>query len=70
VVDLAPTEQRAEVIGTYKMLVGLSDIPGPLAFGLIWDLFGLETPFLVGGAFCLICAILLSLSIPKQRRNV
>ncbi len=70
VTDLAPSEQRAEVIGTYKMLVGLSDIPGPLAFGLIWDLFGLKTPFLVGGAFCLICAVLLSLSIPKQRRNV
>ena len=70
VTDLAPSEQRAEVIGTYKMLVGLSDIPGPLAFGLIWDFFGLETPFLVGGAFCLICAVLLSLSIPKQRRNV
>jgi len=70
VADLAPAEQRAEVIGTYKMLVGLSDIPGPLVFGLIWDLFGLETPFLVGGAFCLICAALLSLSIPRQRRDV
>ena len=70
ITDLAPSEQRAEVIGTYKMLVGLSDIPGPLAFGLIWDLFGLKTTFLVGGAFCLICAVLLSLSIPKQRRNV
>lgn len=69
VADLAPVEQRAEVIGTYKMLVGLSDIPGPIAFGLIWDLFGLKIPFLVGGIFCLICALLLSLAIPTRRRD-
>lgn len=67
VADLAPAEQRAEVIGTYKMLVGLSDIPGPLAFGLIWDLFGLRIPFLIGGAFCLVCAALLFLSVPTRR---
>jgi len=69
VADLAPVEQRAEVIGTYKMLVGLSDIPGPITFGLIWDLFGLKIPFLVGGIFCLICALLLSLAIPTRIRD-
>ena len=69
VADLAPTEQRAEVIGTYKMLVGLSDIPGPFVFGLIWDHFGLETPFLVGGVFCLLCATLLLIFVPLQRRD-
>ena len=70
VADLAPAEQRAEMIGTFKMLVGLSDIPGPLVFGLIWDNFGLQTPFLIGGAFCLLCAALLILSVPRQRRVV
>lgn len=67
VADLAPVKQRAEVIGTYKMLVGLSDIPGPFVFGLIWDHFGLKIPFLVGGAFCLLCAVLLSLSVPTKK---
>lgn len=68
VADLAPVKQRAEVIGTYKMLVGLSDIPGPFVFGLIWDHFGLKIPFLVGGMFCLLCASLLSLSVPTKRQ--
>jgi MFS family permease len=68
VADLAPREQRAEVIGTYKMLVGLSDIPGPFFFGLIWDLFGLRTPFIVGGLFCLLCALIVLLMIPKRRK--
>lgn len=68
VADLAPVKQRAEVIGTYKMLVGLSDVPGPFVFGLIWDHFGLKTPFLIGGIFCLLCATLLSISVPTKRR--
>jgi len=67
VADLAPTEQRAEVIGTYKMLVGLSDIPGPFVFGLLWDYFGVTTPFQVGGLFCLLCAILVAILIPHAR---
>ncbi len=59
VADLSPIDQRAEVIGTYKMLVGLADIPGPLVFGLIWDTYGFKTPFWIGGIFCIICAAVL-----------
>ena len=70
VADLAPADQRGEVIGTYKMLVGLSDIPGPFVFGLIWDRFGLETPFLIGGIFCLLCTVLLSILVPTQIRDI
>jgi len=70
VADLAPVEQRAEVIGTYKMLIGLSDIPGPLVFGLIWDIYGLKIPFLIGGIFCLLCAALIFVSIPKLRKRL
>jgi MFS family permease len=65
IADLAPVDQRAEVIGTFKMLVGLSDIPGPFVFGLIWDYFGIETPFLIGGLFCIACAALMILLNPK-----
>lgn len=67
VADLAPADKRAEVIGTYRMLVGLCDIPGPFVFGLIWDLIGFETVFLIGGAFCLICALLLRFFVPMKR---
>jgi len=66
IADLAPIDKRAEVIGTFKMLVGLSDIPGPFVFGLIWDLFSFETSFIVGGIFCLLCAFLLWF-IPMKR---
>ena len=68
IADLAPTDKRGEVIGTFKMLVGLSDIPGPFVFGLIWDLFNFETPFIIGGIFCLLCALLLWF-IPMKRND-
>lgn len=67
VADLAPVDKRAEVIGTYKMLVGLSDIPGPFVFGFIWDMISFETAFLIGGAFCLLCALLLLLFVPIKQ---
>jgi len=67
VADLSPADQRAEVIGTFKMLVGLSDIPGPFFFGLIWDQFGVKLPFVVGGVFCLFCAVLVAALIPARR---
>ena len=70
VADLAPREQRAEVIGTFKMLVGLSDIPGPFVFGLIWDSFGIETPFVVGGLFCVACAVLMMWMFPGERAEM
>ena len=63
IADLAPIDQRAEVIGTFKMLVGLSDIPGPFVFGLIWDYFGIKTPFIIGGLSCLICAVAMQILI-------
>lgn len=66
IADLAPADRRAEMIGTYSMLVGISDIPGPLVFGLLWDVFGLEIPFIVSGIFCIACAVLLTLFIPKE----
>ena len=69
-VDLAPVDQRAEVIGTFKMLVGLSDIPGPFVFGLIWDYFGIRVPFVVGGLFYLLCAALVALLIPAGTHAV
>lgn len=65
IADLAPSDQRAEVIGTYKMLVGLADIPGPLFFGLLWDTFGIKIPFVIGGLSCLVCAVTMTLLIPK-----
>ncbi len=68
--DLAPADQRAEVIGTFKMLVGLSDIPGPLVFSLIWDHFGIGVPFVVGGLFCLLCTALVAVLIPAGARAV
>jgi MFS family permease len=69
VADLAPENNRAEVIGTYKMLTGFSDIPGPFVFGLIWDSFSRETAFLIGGVFCLICALLIMMFVPMRAQN-
>lgn len=69
IADLAPREQRAEVIGTFKMLVGFSDIPGPFVFGLLWDSLGIETPFIIGGLFCIACAVLMTIMLPREHNQ-
>ena len=70
VADLAPEEMRAEVLGSYSMLVGLSDVPGPLVFGFLWDTFGREIPFLLSGGFIVVCVALLAVFVHVDKGRV
>jgi len=73
VADLAPTEMRATIMGTYSWATGLSAIPATAIFGLLWDLSGgWKLPFLLSGAFIALCALLLGLFVhePKWSEEV
>jgi MFS family permease len=73
VADLAPTEIRGTIMGTYSWATGLSAIPATTIFGLLWDWSGgWKTPFIVSGAFIALCALLLGLFVnePKWSKNI
>ena len=55
-VDLAPVEYRATVLGLNATVVGLGLLPASLIAGLLWDTVGPETPFYLGAAAGLLAA--------------
>lgn len=68
VADLAPTEIRATIMGTYSWATGLSAIPATAIFGLLWDLSGgWKLPFLLSGVFIALCALLLGLFVHEPK---
>ncbi len=66
VVDLAPSDMRAEALGSFSMYLRISSIPAPLIFGFLWDTFDWRTPFMVSGAFEIVCALLLIIFLKTQ----
>lgn len=68
VADLSPLRRRAEVLGSYSMLVGMSAIPGPFVFGILWDVYNWKVPFVISGLFVAICAVLFAFIVhePKE----
>lgn len=68
VADLAPTEIRGTIMGTYSWATGISAIPATAIFGLLWDLSGgWKLPFLLSGAFIALCALLLGLFVHEPK---
>ncbi len=49
VADLAPTEQRATLLGLHATLVGVGLLPASIIAGGLWSFFGPMAPFLFGG---------------------
>jgi MFS family permease len=68
VADLAPTEIRGTIMGTYSWAIGISAIPATAIFGLLWDLSGgWKLPFLLSGVFIALCALLLGLFVHEPK---
>lgn len=57
VVDLAPAEMRATVIGLHSTLVGIGLLPASVVAGLLWRYLGMTAPFFFGGALGLAAAL-------------
>lgn len=55
-VDLAPEDLRATVLGLNATVIGLALLPASLIAGLLWDSVGAAAPFYVGAAAGLLAA--------------
>ncbi len=67
VADLAPTAQRATLLGLHATAVGLGLLPASLLAGLLWDAFGPGAPFYFGGFLGLVAAVAMArvLAVPR-----
>ena len=63
VTRLAPSALRARAFGTYHFAIGIAALPSSLVFGAIWQLYGAEAAFGLGGSLALAAALLLPLVV-------
>ncbi|HEX9370381.1 MAG TPA: MFS transporter [Roseiflexaceae bacterium] len=66
-VDLAPPELKATLIGLHAAIVGVMLLPASLLAGLLWDQVGPAAPFLAGGGVGLLAAIGLWLVLARTK---
>jgi MFS family permease len=68
-VDVAPQELRATVIGLHATLVGLGLFPASFLAGLLWKFLGSSAPFYFGGIMGITASICLwfILSLPQAK---
>jgi MFS family permease len=68
-VDVAPRELKATVIGLHATLVGLGLFPASFLAGLLWKFLGASAPFYFGGIIGIAASICLwfVLSLPEAR---
>ncbi|HVB76141.1 MAG TPA: MFS transporter [Ktedonobacteraceae bacterium] len=62
----SPPESQGETLGLAQGIAGLGRIIGPLTAGVLFQLGGAGTPFLVGGILTALAAVLLLSSLPGR----
>ena len=62
----APAADRGFAFGAYHSSIGIAALPASVLFGLLWQRFGPETAFLVGGGLALAASVLLVVLVPEQ----
>lgn len=55
--DFVPEEQRGTAFGIYHLLSGLLALPGAVAFGVIWEAFGMQYAFITAAVITVVAAI-------------
>jgi MFS family permease len=70
-VDVAPGELKATVIGLHATLVGLGLFPASFLAGLLWKFWGASAPFYFGGIMGITASICLwfILGLPDDKAN-
>ncbi len=61
VADNAPSELRGSAYGLFNLTIGLTTLFASVIAGVVWDRFGADATFLVGGTFTLLAMVLLML---------
>ena len=59
VAELGPAEYRASTLGGFQMVIGLCALPASVAAGLLWDLIGMQAPFILSLALTAVSAVML-----------
>ncbi|MDK2924306.1 MAG: hypothetical protein PWQ41_80 [Bacillota bacterium] len=67
VAEIAPSEQKATLIGLHATLVGIGLLPASLLAGLLWNLFGPRAPFYFGSLMAALAALGLYLVLGGPR---
>lgn len=67
VAELGPAEYRASTLGGFQMVIGLCALPASVAAGLLWDLIGMQAPFILSLALTAISATMLIFVHEKGR---
>ncbi|HXH20928.1 MAG TPA: MFS transporter [Dehalococcoidia bacterium] len=57
--DLAPPEERATLLGLYHALISGATVASSAIAGVLWDLVSPRTPFFLGAAGGIACAVLM-----------
>ena len=57
VADLVPAELRGTAYGAHATVVGVLSLPASLLAGILWDRFGPESTFLLGGGLAFLAAV-------------
>jgi MFS family permease len=60
VADFVPAERRGTAFGWFHLAVGIGMLPAAVIFGLVWDVFGPRSAFLLGASLALLAAVLLA----------
>ena len=61
--DIAPTEQKATMIGLHATIVGIGLFPASFAAGMLWSHISPAAPFIMGGITGILSSILLMILI-------
>lgn len=56
-VDLAPSDQKATVLGLYGAMTGLALLPASILAGALWTYIDVQAPFFFSGALGLLTAV-------------
>jgi len=67
VAELAPPLYRASSLGGFQMVIGLCAFPASLLAGVLWESFGIETPFYLSFGLTVLSSFLLLFSMKEKR---
>ena len=66
IVENAPAGRTGTVLGLYGMLQGIGLLLSSMIAGLMWDKLGSDTPFLFGGVFGIISAVMIGIILNRK----
>lgn len=57
--ELAPASRKASILGAYQMMLGVCALVASVLAGILWDMYGIEAPFIFSFAASVSSSVLL-----------